>query len=393
MGGNNKPKICLFWPTLGFGGVETSGLRVARELYERGYPVDVVVANARGDLLSKIPPGVSLVNLRSPLGNGKLVLSVFPLAFYLRRHSPAVIMSSMTEVNLIAIIARVISGSRCWLVISERSTLSIRIKHKLRKRLLPFFVRKFYPLADCIHAVSQGVANDLAETTGIQRDKIKVVYNPVVSSELFSKSEEPLDHPWFSSGEPPVVLAVGRLTEAKDFPVLIRAFALVRKERPARLIILGEGAERPKLEALVRELGLNEDVIMPGFVDNPYKYMRNATVFVLSSAWEGFGVVLVEAMALGTAIVSTDCPNGPAEILEGGKWGDLVTVGDWRALASAILKRLEQPENERVKMATERAKEFRTESIVTDYFRYLYPNNMMSYDESKTKINEVDPCS
>jgi glycosyltransferase involved in cell wall biosynthesis len=237
------------------------------------------------------------------------------------------------------------------------------------------------------------VANDLAETTGIQRDKIKVVYNPVVSSELFSKSEEPLDHPWFSSGEPPVVLAVGRLTEAKDFPVLIRAFALVRKERPARLIILGEGAERPKLEALVRELGLNEDVIMPGFVDNPYKYMRNATVFVLSSAWEGFGVVLVEAMALGTAIVSTDCPNGPAEILEGGKWGDLVTVGDWRALASAILKRLEQPENERVKMATERAKEFRTESIVTDYFRYLYPNNMMSYDESKTKINEVDPCS
>jgi glycosyltransferase involved in cell wall biosynthesis len=174
-------------------------------------------------------------------------------------------------------------------------------------------------------------------------EKIKVIYNPVITPELFAKAEEPLDHPWFRPGEPPVVLGVGRLTQAKDFPTLIRAFALVRKERPARLMILGEGEERPKLEALVRELGLEEDVALPGFVGNPYKYIARAGVFVLSSAWEGLPTTLVEALALGTPVVSTNCKSGPEEILEEGRWGRLVPVGNIEELAKAIGESLSMP--------------------------------------------------
>jgi glycosyltransferase involved in cell wall biosynthesis len=205
---------------------------------------------------------------------------------------------------------------------------------------MPHLIKIFYPWADAIVANSRGVAEDLMKLTGLPRDKIQVIYNPVVTPELFAKAEEPLDHPWFRPGEPPVILGVGRLTQQKDFPTLIRAFALVRKERPARLMILGEGEERPKLEALVRELRLEEDVALPGFVENPYKYMKRAAVFVLSSKWEGLPTVLIEALALGTQVIATNCPSGLEEVLEGGRWGRLVSVGDFAGLAQAILDRL-----------------------------------------------------
>jgi glycosyltransferase involved in cell wall biosynthesis len=164
-----------------------------------------------------------------------------------------------------------------------------------------------------------------------------VIYNPVLTPELIKSTKEPLDHPWFAPGEPPVVLGAGRLVEQKDFPTLIRAFAQVRQVRPARLMILGSGREQKRLEALVRELNLEEDVALVGFVKNPSAYMAYSPVFVLSSAWEGFGNVIVEAMAVKTPVVSTDCQSGPAEILDNGKYGSLVPVGDTKAMAEAIL--------------------------------------------------------
>ena len=200
----------------------------------------------------------------------------------------------------------------------------------------------------------------------------------VHTSDLHQKCgrAEPFDHPWFAPGAPPVILGAGRLTEQKDFPTLIRAFALVRKKHPARLMILGEGEERSKLETLVQELGLEKEVSLPGFVDNPYKYMKRAAVFVLSSRWEGFPNVLVEAMALGTPVVSTDCPNGPAEILENGKWGELVPVGETQSLASAVLRTLDRVDVVRVKGAAERADQFRVESIIREYFCALFPERL-----------------
>ena len=174
------------------------------------------------------------------------------------------------------------------------------------------------------------------------------IYNPVVTAELVSQSRAPLDHPWLQLGAPPVILGVGRLHEQKDFPTLLRAFARVRAKREARLIILGEAKHaeyRTELTTLAAQLGIANDVMFPGFVDNPFAYMAHAAVFVLSSAWEGLPTVLIEALACGCPVVSTDCPSGPAEILENGKYGPLVPVGDDVALADAICSVLNTPPN------------------------------------------------
>ena len=330
----NSNKIALFLPSLHVGGAERVLLNLAWGFDERGLAVDLVVAKAEGPYLSQVPKGIRVVDLRA----SRILTSVPALAHYLRRERPAVMLSAIDHANIVALWARKLSAAPSRIVVSVHSTLTRATSNEphVRGRLVPRLAGWFYPWADEVVAVSQGVAEDLAASTGLSAERIKVIYNPVVTPELLKKAQEPLDHPWFASGQPPVILAVGRLTVAKDYPTLIRAFALVRAKRSVRLMILGEGEERSGLENLVRELKLEENVLLPGHVDNPYNYMAQAAVFVLSSAWEGFGNVLVEAMAVGTPVVSTDCPSGPAEILEGGKWGRLVPTGNPAALADAI---------------------------------------------------------
>ncbi len=330
-----KVEITLFLPSLHEGGTERAMINLARGFAERGLKVDLVLAKAEGPYLSQLPKEVRMVDLET-----KRVLYSLPgLVHYLRRERPKALLAAMNHANVVALWATRLARVPVRVVVSVRSTLSEASTHSpsLRGRLMPYLVRCFYPWADVVVAVSQGVAEDLIRLTGFPRNKVQVIYNPVVTPELFTKAEEPLDHPWFALGEPPVVLSVGRLTEAKDYPTLIQAFALVRKECPARLMILGEGEDRPKLEILVRKLGLEEDVALPGFVENPYKYMKRAAVFVLSSKWEGLPTVLIEALALGTPVVSTDCPSGPVEILQDGEFGKLISVGDVKGLARAIL--------------------------------------------------------
>jgi glycosyltransferase involved in cell wall biosynthesis len=210
--------------------------------------------------------------------------------------------------------------------------------------------RRSYLTADAIVTVSHGVADDLALHAGIPRERITTIYNPVVTPDLLDKAQAPLDHPWFTPGAPPVVLGVGRLHAQKDFPTLLKAFARVRAKQEARLMILGEGknarkntVQRTALTALAAQLGVAADVALPGFVDNPFAYMARAAVFALSSAWEGLPGVLIQAMACGCPVVSTDCPSGPAEILENGEYGSLVPVGDDLSLANAILSTLNAP--------------------------------------------------
>jgi glycosyltransferase involved in cell wall biosynthesis len=192
-------------------------------------------------------------------------------------------------------------------------------------------------------AVSRGAADDFARSSGFPRDRVEVVYNPVITPETAALAREAPDHPWLIPGQPPVILGVGRLTPQKDFPTLLRAFAEVRRRRAARLIILGEGEDRANLLALAGALGVVDDVALPGFQRNALSYMAHSAVFVLSSAWEGLPTVLIEALAAGTRVVSTDCPSGPREILQEGRLGALVPVGDSSALAGAILEALERP--------------------------------------------------
>jgi glycosyltransferase involved in cell wall biosynthesis len=334
-----KHHIALFLPSLRGGGAEKVMVNLALGFVEQGLKVDLVLAKAEGPYLSRVPEEVRVVDL----GARRVLYSLPGLVRYLRRERPQAMLSALNYANIVAIWAKLLARVQTHLVVSEHNTLSYSTQNasSVRVKLLPLLIKIFYPYADAVVAVSHGVAEDLITMTGLPMEKVKVIYNPVITPELFTKAEEPLDHPWFRPGEPPVVLGVGRLTKQKDFPTLIRAFALVRKERPARLMILGEGEERPKLETLARELGIEEDFVLPGFVENPYKYMKRASAFVLSSRWEGLPTVLIEALALGVPVISTNCPSGPAEILEHGKWGCLVPVGEPHLLARAILEILQ----------------------------------------------------
>ncbi len=264
------------------------------------------------------------------------------------------------------------------LVLTERVHLSTALSDASawRRRYLPGLVGRTYPFADALVAVSVGVADDLAPLAGLPRGRVRTVYNPVVRPEIRRLAAEPAPHRWLSDGGPPVVLGAGRLTEQKDFPTLVSAFAKARRQRPLRLVILGEAQRadadrtaRAELRGLAERLGVGAEVELPGFVANPYAWMARASLFALSSAWEGFGNVLVEAMACGCPVVSTDCPSGPAEILGGGRYGPLVPVGDPDALAAAMLRTLAAPPE--MAELTARADQFSVDHAADSYERLL----------------------
>ncbi len=388
--------VAFFLKAMGGGGAERTTARVAAALAERGHRVDLVLARARGPMLGDLPASVRLVDLRAgpgvaalptllrlPAGarsllpsavlrNRPRVLAALPgLSRYLRRERPDALVSAMEWNNLVAIWAHQLAGVDTALVVCEHTTLSERIRDSKRPhiRRLPGLVSRFYPHADAVAAVSDGAAADLARTVGLARERVATLYNPVDLERVRELSRAPLDDPWLAPGQPPLVLAVGRLKSEKDYPTLLRAFARARARRPLRLLVLGEGGDRAELERLVRQLELDEAVRLPGFARNPYAYMARAGVLVLSSSWEGLGNVLTEALACGCPVVSTDCPNGPREILEGGRYGTLVPVGDDAALADAILETLAAPPApERMRAGAER---FSIERCVEAYLRVL----------------------
>ena len=332
--------IAFFLPSVRGGGAQRVIVNLAQGMTERGIPVDVVLATAEGVFLDQLPPTVRVVDL----GVRRLVKSLWPLVRYLRRERPRVLVSSMTHANLIALWAAKLARSRTPVMVTVHNTMSQSTPDQggLSGGFSLRMLRTFYPWASSIVAVSRGAADDLASSTGLPRERIDVVYNPVITPAILAQAREPIGHPWFDHGQPPVILGVGRLTRQKDFPNLIRAFAEVRRHRAAKLIILGDGEDRPALEALVAELGVGADVDLPGF-RNAMAFMAGSALFVLSSAWEGLPTVLIEALAAGARVVSTDCPSGPREILQDGRLGALVPVGDAPALARAMLEALDRP--------------------------------------------------
>lgn len=337
-----RPKpIAFFLPSLRGGGAERVMINLAQGITERGFAVDLVLAAAEGTFLEQLPPAARLIDLRA----GRVLPSLAPLTRYLRRERPRALISSMSHANLVALWASMLARRGTPVLVTVHNTLSQTTQQQgpLVGRLWPRLLRTFYPWAAHVVAVSRGAADDLARTSGVSRDRVKVVYNPVITPSMIALARQSPGHPWFTPGQPPVILGVGRLTQQKDFATLLRAFAEVRRRRAARLVILGEGEERAALAGLAQQLGVTEDVALIGFRENALAYMAASAVFVLSSAWEGLPTVLIEALATGTRVVSTDCPSGPREILQGGRLGALVPVGDSSALAEAILAALEQP--------------------------------------------------
>ncbi len=360
-------KLAIFAASLRGGGAERSMLNLSKDLTARGFAVDLLLASKVGPYLAEVPAEVRVVDL----GGGRVLKSLFPLVRYLRSEQPAALLSAMNHVNIVALWARRLAGVRTRVVISERNFLtqwSRNSSKRIDRLVLPRLMRCFYPWADGIVAVSEGVGDDLARCTRIPRRQIRAIYNPVARAELFERTAAPLDHPWFQPGQPPVLLAAGRLHVQKDFPTLIRAFEQVRRQQPVRLLILGEGPQRPALEQLVEELGLTDDVALPGFAANPYAYMARAAAFVLASRWEGLPGVLIEAMCCGAPVIATDCPSGPREILRDGQYGQLVPVGDVPALAAAVQTVLNHPDP---RPPRESVCRFEPDTVVDQYLSVL----------------------
>jgi len=341
----HKTHLAIYLPTLVGGGAERVMLNLAGGFTQRGYAVDFVLAQCEGAFMPQFPPSVHLIELNSRmLRFGRSLYSIPALVRYLRQAKPDALLTGL-HANIISIWAKKLSGVPVRLAIAEHNTFSQRnqtLPFPI-KQLFPWLIRWNYPRADRIIAVSHGSADDLAVVAHLPRDRIDVIYNPIITPEMITKAKMPLNHPWFQPGEPPVILSIGRLNPQKDYPLLMQSFAGLRKSLPSRLLILGDGPERSRLFALADQLGLGEDFSLPGFVENPYPYMSKAGAFVLSSRWEGLPTVLVEALYCGTRLISTDCPSGPREILKGGQFGRLVPMGDLQGLTNAIQESLSMP--------------------------------------------------
>jgi glycosyltransferase involved in cell wall biosynthesis len=362
-----RRRISLFMESLGGGGAERVMLNLARKFAQWGHQTDLVVASAKGPHRSQVPDSVRLVDL----GTTRTITAILPLASYLRRESPDALLSKMGHCNIVSLLARKLARSETRVVVGEVSLMGISTKTapQSRSRLIPFLAKRLYPRADAIIAVSRGVAADLARVLDLAADRISVIYDPVVTPELHERASRMVVHPWFATGARPVIIGVGRLDPEKDFPTLLRAFSMVRRNRNVRLMILGEGPERFVLESLAQELGITDVLALPGFVENPLPFIANASVLALTSRFEGLPNVVIEALACGTPVVATDCPGGTTEILGGGHYGKLAPVGDSEEVARAIQETLENPPDPMfLKGAAER---FSVDAIARKYLEVL----------------------
>ncbi|HFD86596.1 MAG TPA: glycosyltransferase, partial [Gammaproteobacteria bacterium] len=301
--------------------------------------VELLLIKARGKHLSRIPDAVKVTRLRA---NSSLT-ATREVADYLKEKKPDVLLTAKDRAGRLALRARKLAGTDTPVFLQIHTTVSTSLKN--RHPVIRWWryrrIRQSYFMANKVFTVSNGVAKDLQNITGLEPDKFATVRNPLITDELFDLASQPIDHPWLSGNRTiPTILAAGRFTQQKDFATLVRAFAILQTLRPSRLIIIGDGPLMNEVKQLIGELGIEKLVSLPGFQDNPFSWMKNADLLVLSSKWEGLGNVIVESLAVGTPVVSTDCPSGPAEILQEGKLGLLVPTENPEALADAMASTL-----------------------------------------------------
>jgi glycosyltransferase involved in cell wall biosynthesis len=331
-------KVLLFRPTLGQGGADRVTATLLRHLDRRRFRLHLALVRATGEFLAEVPDDVTVHSL----GVDDLWRSVPALSRLIRRERPDVLFSTSSAANLAAVLAHDLTGRRGRCVLSERNAL-LRGHATWRRGVELALKVALYRRADCVTAVSAGVADELERVVRLPRKRMVVVYNPVVSREIEALASEPVDHPWFRDVVP-VVLGVGRLVPQKDFQLLVRAFADVRRQRPVRLFVLGDGPLRAKLRDQAESLGVGNDVEFGGFDKNPFKYMARCAIYVQTSRAEGLPGSLIQAMACGAPSIATDCKHGPAEVIHRpGTDGFLVPVGDANAVADRMRWLLQNP--------------------------------------------------
>jgi glycosyltransferase involved in cell wall biosynthesis len=329
--GSARKRLALLLPDMGGGGAEQVALRLARDFLARGHEVDLVLLQASGELMPLVPPGVRIFDLAAP----RIRAAIRPLRRYFRERRPDAIQISMWPLTVAGIVAHRLARSRARLVLSDHIVLTRQYGgERAVFAFLRASIRLFYPLADARIQVSKEAADDLARISGLARGSLEVIYNPVAEPPSPIAAFPEVEALWGAADGR--IITVGSFKEQKNHKLLIRAFARLRRARAARLIILGDGPLRGELEALARAEGVAGDVLLPGFATDPWPYYASADLFALSSDYEGYPLVLIEAMRCGLPIVSTDCPSGPREILEGGRYGLLVPVGDEETFAEAL---------------------------------------------------------
>jgi glycosyltransferase involved in cell wall biosynthesis len=401
-------RIAFLLDNLSGGGAERVILNLASGFAAAGYVVDLLVCKMKGELSDRIPANVNLVELgaarrwRGVLtaffvdpGCIKPVLAYFggttrlpgtfkslaALIKYLKLRQPKALLSALPKSNIIAVMARRSCG------VATRIAVGVHVNYSAQSRMakkeneildnyMLTLIRRYYQQADVVVAVSRGAEKDVRDYLGLPGEQVTSVYNPIATRDIPALCAAVPNHPWLRADGAPVILGIGRFAEQKNFPLLMDAFARVRQQRDVRLVLLGDNAAteiqrslRQALNDQARRLGVEADVDMPGFVENPFAYLSRAAVFVLSSDYEGFGNVLVEALLCGCQVVSTDCPSGPAEILGNGKYGELVPVGDAGKLADAICRTLDAPKEK--DFLRSRGEEFSVEAAVNNYRRIL----------------------
>jgi len=362
----NPQRLAVFLATSGHSGVDRVMKNLIPEIASRGIQVDLLHVENHGPYLEPIPDNVNLIKL----GSAHTFTSLLPLVRYLKRVQPDALLSDKDKVNRIALIAKRLARVNTRVGVRNGTTVSVDVKKRkpLDQKLHYWSMHSLYRGAHAILAPSQGAAEDLARFADIDPARVTAVPSPVIRPDLEQRASETPDHPWFPS-EIPIILGIGELGPRKDFATLIRAFAKVRQQRAARLIILGEGRQRKNLEQLAQELGVTDDVSLPGFNNNPYCYLRQSDVFALTSRFEGSPVVLMEAIGVGTPSVACDCPSGPRETLDNGRYGKLCPVGDVDAVAEALLATLDNPPTrQELQQAAQR---FTVEKSADAYLRAL----------------------
>ncbi|MBW4608484.1 MAG: glycosyltransferase [Hassallia sp. WJT32-NPBG1] len=322
------------------------------------------------------PEGVKLV----PLGVERSMASPIALAKFLRAVKPDVLISMPTIISIPAIMGWLLAGLRqTKFVIYQGDTLTSDIaidhKHDLRMQIMPWLARLLYPTANGLTTVSQGVLDILRQDRiPIPSNRVAVIPNPVDVDDFLIRSQAAPEHPWLQHKDQPVIVSLGRLVKRKNYPLLLQAVAKVRSQLKVKLIILGEGPERKHLEEVIAKLGLQEYVSLPGHVANPWSHIAKADVFVMSSLDEAFCLALVEAMACGVPVISTDAiGGGPRSILENGKYGNLVPINDPEALATAIYKALTSKEwrSQLITASQRQSEAFKPEAIAQQWLTFL----------------------
>jgi len=364
---SRRPDISFYYSEIVHGGVVEVTRLLANEFISRGYSVDLVFD--KPGLIDEydFSEKARRINLNASKYS---IFRIINLIKYLREYKPYCMRPCWHLASELSLLARYLGNKKTKVFIPEELAIFEPIKHEkaLMFHIRPFLIKWIHPFADGIIAVSNGLADEVKKLTNIRSNDVNVIFNPVITGDLPDRAKEEICHPWYLEKDLPVITSVARLDCQKDISSLIRVFSKVFEVKESRLVIFGCGSEEAKLRNLAKDCGLEDYIDFPGFVKNVYPYLARTDVFAFSSIYEGFGLTIVEAMAMGVPIVATDCPYGPRDILDNGRYGELVQIGDIDGFSRAILNVLD---GDVKKVDPEWLKQFSIESVAEKYLKVM----------------------